>query len=235
MDMFWIIIFSFAVLVGLAIVIYMLPSDPAVRAKKKKDKEKKPHLTPDPVPADAGRDWKAIAERWEKHNQSLQGEVEKMKMDQKRAQQSLEERKSESKELLEKLALEKSWREKEQETLEKFKVHEKAFQGQISRTESDLEKEHSNRLRLERELQEIKIKYEQIIEEKRQLSIKTSSQQATIDSHTKELRELKYENSQLKEKREDIQWVAKSEFDELKKAFALKEQELARIKHTPNL
>ena len=36
--MFWIIIFSFVVLVGLAIVIYMLPSDPVVKAKKKKKK-----------------------------------------------------------------------------------------------------------------------------------------------------------------------------------------------------
>ena len=47
-----------------------------------------------------------------------------------------------------------------------------------------------------------------------------------------EIRELKSENSQLKEKREDIQWVAKSEFDDLKKAFAAKEQELARLKQT---
>ena len=93
-----------------------------------------------------------------------------------------------------------------------------------------MEKEHSNRLRLERELQEIKIKHEQILEEKRLLSIKASSQQTTLESNTKEIRELKSENARLKDKREDIQWVAKSEFDELKKAFAAKEQELARLK-----
>ena len=106
-----------------------------------------------------------------------------MKMDQKRAQQLADERKSEAKELVEKLALEKSWREKEQETLEKFKTMRRSYKDQIFRTESDLEKEHSNRLRLERELQEIKIKYEQILEEKRQLSIKASSQQTTLESN----------------------------------------------------
>jgi len=225
--MFWIIIFSFVVLITLAIVIYMLPSDPVVKAKKKK--EKKLVLAPEPVVVDT-KDWKSIAERWEKHNQSLQGEIEKLKMDQKKALASADDRKSESRDLVEKLALEKSWREKEQSTLEKFKLHEKDLKGQIHRTESDLEKEHSSRLRLERELQDIKIKHEQILEEKRLLSIKSSSQQTTLESNAKELRELKSENTKLKEKRADIQWVAKSEFEELKKAFAAKEQELARLK-----
>jgi len=231
--MFWMIIFGFVVLMALAIVIYMLPSDAPAKAAAKKKKEKKAAaLAPDPAAVDTSKDWKAIAERWEKHNQSLLGEIEKMKMDQKRNQQSVDERKSETKDLVEKLALEKSWREKEQETLEKFKAHEKSFKDQISRTENDLEKEHSNRLRLERELQEIKIKYEQIVEEKRQLFIKASSQQTTLDANARELRELKSANAELKEKREDIQWVAKSEFDELKKAFAAKEQEIARLKQS---
>jgi hypothetical protein len=228
--MFWIIVMGFVVLVALAIVIYMLPSDPAVKAKRKKEKEKRPVLTPDPSAIDTSKDWKSIAERWERQNHSLLGEIEKMKMDQKRAQQLADERKVETKDLVEKLALEKSWREKEQETLEKFKLHEKDYKDQIYRTEADLEKEHSNRLRLERELQDIKIKYEQVFEEKRQFSIKASSQQSTLESNAKEIRELKSENAQLKEKREDIQWVAKSEFDELKKIFIVKEQELARLK-----
>ena len=231
--MFWIIIWSFIVLVGLAVVIYMLPADPVVKAKRKKEKEKKMVMAPDPDAIDKSKDWKAIAERWEKHNQSLLGEIEKMKMDQKRAQQLIDERKLEAKDLVEKLALEKSWREKEQETLEKYKLHEKDFKEQIYRTEADLEKEHSNRLRLERELQEIKIKHEQVVEEKRQLSIKASSQQTTLESNAREIRELKYANSQLKEKREDVQWVTKGEFDDLKKVLAAKEQELLRLKQTP--
>jgi chromosome segregation ATPase len=228
--MFWIIMISFGVLIALAVVIYMLPSDPVVKAKKKKEKEKRPALIPDPAAVDTSKDWKSIAERWEKHNQSLLGEIEKMKMDHKTAQQSADESRSQARELTEKLSLEKSWREKEQETIEKFKHHEKDLKDQIYRTESDLEKEHSNRLRLERELQEIKIKHEQTIEEKRQLSIKASSQQTTLESNSKELRELRSENAQLKEKREDVQWVTKGEFDELKKAFAAKEEELVRLK-----
>ncbi len=229
--MFWIIIGSFIVLIGLAIAIYMLPSEEA-KAKKKKERsqERKPVLTPDPAALDTSKDWKAIATRWEKQNLALQGDVEKLKMEQKKAQQIVGECKAEAKDLLEKLALEKSWREKEQETLEKFKQHEKEFKDQIYRTEGDLEKEHSHRLRLERELQDIKIKYEQVLEEKRQFSIKASSQQTTLEANVKEIRELKSINAKLQEKREDIQWVAKSEFDELKRAYAAKEKELAQLK-----
>jgi predicted nuclease with TOPRIM domain len=230
--MFWIIILSFAVLIALAVMIYMLPTDPAVKAKRRKVKEKRPVLAPESAAIDTSKDWKSIAERWEKHNNSLQGEIEKMKMDRKRDLQMVDERESKARELVDKLALEKGWREKEQETIEKIKLHEKNLKDQIFRTESDLEKEHSKRLRLERELQDIKIKYDQIFEEKRQLSIKANTQQTTLESNTRELRELKSENAQLKEKRADIQWVAKSEFDELKKAFDAKEQELLRLKQS---
>ncbi|MDE1920165.1 MAG: hypothetical protein KGJ09_03760 [Candidatus Omnitrophica bacterium] len=226
--MFWIMIWCFVVLVVLGLVIYLLPADPAVRPKKKKEKERRP--VPAPGPATETRDWKSIAERWERHNQSLQGEIEKMKMDQRGFQKAVDEQKAQVKDLTEKLALEKSWREKEQDTLEKSKRHEKDLKDQIFRTEGDLEKEHSHRLRLERELQEIKIKHEQIIEEKRQLSVKVTSQQTTLQANAGEIRTLKAQCVQLKEKREDIQWVAKSEFDELKKAFAAKEQELTRLK-----
>jgi len=227
--MFWIIILSFAALMVLVIAVYLLPEQ---TAKAKKKNEKRQVTAADPTALDTSKDWKAIAERWEKQNQSLQGAIEKMKMGQKEALQQIDARKAEIKDLVEKLALEKSWREKEQGTLEKFKHHEKDFKDQIHRTESELEKEHSNRLRLERELQELKVKHDGILEEKRQLSIKAASQQTTLETNTRELKELKSENAALKEKREDIQWVAKSEFDELKKVLQSKEKALERLKES---
>jgi len=226
--MFWIIIFSFVVLMGLAIAIYLLPEQ---TAKAKKKKEKKAMLMAAAV-VDTSKDWKAIAERWEKHNQSLQGAIEKMNMDQKNVQLQIDGHKAQIKDMGEKLALEKSWREKEQMSLEKLKAHEKDFQSQISRTESELEKEHSHRMRLEREYQELKIKHDQIVEEKRQLSVKAASQQTTLEAATQEIKALKSDNTQLKEKRADIQWVAKSEFDQLKQLLQAKEKDLARLKES---
>ena len=115
--MFWIIIFSFVVFMGLAIAIYLLPEQTA-KAKKKKEKKA---AYGGPATVDTSKDWKAIAERWEKHNQSLQGAIEKMNMDQKNVQQQVDGYKAQIKDMGEKLALEKSWREKEQTSLEKFK------------------------------------------------------------------------------------------------------------------
>jgi len=183
----------------------------------KKKTKKKPALKVSPATPDTGKDWKSVAERWQKKNQSLQGELEKIKMEQGKVQQLIDEHKSQAKELAEKLALEKGWREKEQESLEKSRKYEKDLKDQVHRTENDLEKERSHRLRLEGELRYLKTMHEEILEEKRLLSIKAASQQTTLESNAREIRELKSENVRLKVKHEDVQWVAKSEFDKLKK------------------
>lgn len=220
--MFWIIMAGFAVLMAIAIIIYMMPSESSKPKKKKKE----------PVPASQEqlrlvpeKDWKAIAERWEKNNNALLGDLEKLKMQEKKLLKDAEETKGKYKEIVDKLALEKSWREKEQVNLDKSKGHEKDLKEQIIRTEKDLEREHSERLRLEREGQELKIKHDGAVEERRTLSTKAASLETTLTAAQKEIKELKVTNAQLKEKREDIQWVAKSAYDELK-------TELERLKKT---
>jgi chromosome segregation ATPase len=228
--MFWIIIVSFAVLMGLAIMIYLLPADASSKSKKKeKPKEKRPELIPDAATAKQ-KDWEAIAHRWEKQNNALLGDIEKLKMEQKKYTQDVEQQKVQNKDLVDKLTLEKSWREKEQVTLDKSKTHEKSLQDQIIRTEGDLEKEHSMRMRLERELQELKIKFDEVNEEKRQSVVKATSLETTLTQANKDLKDLKRENVELGRRREDIQWVAKSEYDELKKKLTDVEKELARLK-----
>ncbi len=228
--MFWIIILSFVVLMGLAIAIYLLPSD--APAKKKKEKERRPELIPDPAIVAKQKDWESIAHRWEKQNNGLLGDIEKLKGEQKKILQDLEAQKVQNKELVDKLSLEKSWREKEQVTLEKFKHHEKDFKDQIYRTEQEVEKEHSNRIRLERELQDLKIKHDEVSEEKRQATVKAMSLETSLNVANKELKELRAANAELSRRKEDVQWVAKSEFDSLKLLLQSKEQELARLKTT---
>ena len=220
--MFWIMMVSFAVLIGVAIMIYLMPSDAASK-KKKKDKEKEKEraeraaLIPDPLHPD--KDWKAIAERWEKNNNGLMGDLEKMKMRERAVIKESEQLKASQKELLDKLSLEKGWREKEQVNFDKVRHHEKDLKDQIIRTEKDLEAEHSQRLNLERDLQELRIKYDTLTEEKRNASTRAASLQVTVDGLIAQLKELRRDNEELKKKREDIQWVAKSEYDDLLRKF----------------
>jgi hypothetical protein len=225
--MFWIVVISFAVLVGVALAVYAMPPD--IRASRKK--ERRPEPLPQENPKD--KEWQAIAQRWEKHNIGLQGDIEKMKTEHKKALQDMDGQKTRNQELVEKLALEKGWREKEQGNLDKAKAHEKDLKEQIFRTEGDLEKEHTARMRAERDHQELKVKYEALMEEKRLLSTKAMSLETTVQQLSKETKDLKRDNENLSRKREDIQWVAKSEFEEVKKLLLAKEQEIVRLKNAP--
>ena len=199
-----------SVLLLIAVMIYKLPSDAAAKRKKEK---KVPLLVVEE------KDWKEIATRWEKKNNVLLGGVEKAAMTEKKLQKEIEGLKLQAKELLDKMALEKSWREKEEGNLGKSKSHEKGLKEQIAQTEKDLEREHSMRLQIERELQDIKIKFDQMQEEKRQATVNAASLSTTVKALQVEVKDLKRVNEQLKQKREDVQWVAKSEYDELLRKF----------------
>lgn len=216
--MIWIIFATLGVLLAIAVMIYMLPEDSA-RSRKKKEKKEQAHLSPDLAKSTPEKDWKAIAERWERNNNALLGDVEKLKMQEKKLLKDFDQLKAQNKEMADKLALEKSWREKEQVNLEKLRHHDQDLKEQVIRTEKDLEKEHSNRLRLERDHQDIKVKYEALLEEKRAATTKAMSLETTVKQLTQEVKDLRRDNEELKKKREDIQWVAKSEFDELQKRY----------------
>ena len=213
--MIWAIIASLVVLLIVAYMVYSLPEEIALNRKKKEKKER----VGVPVVVVDEKNWKEIAGRWEKNNNALLGDLEKIKQEEKKFLRNIEDEKKISADLKDKLALEKGWREKEQANLDKFKAHEKDLKDQIIRTEKDLEREHSNRLRLERELQELKVKYDAVSEEKRASSTKAMSLESTVSQMGKDLKALRIENEELKKKREDIQWVAKSEYDQLLKEF----------------
>ncbi len=222
--MLFVVIISFAVLVGVGLAIYAMP--PEAKSKKK---EKRPEPAAPVKPKD--KEWESIAHRWEKQNLSLQAEINSMKMAQKDLHEEISAEKAKAKEFVEKLTLEQGWRQKEQANQDKLKTHERDLKEQVGRTESDLEKEHATRLRAERDHQEVKVKYDALVEEKRQLSTKAMSMETTVTALSKEIRDLKRVNDELGRKREDIQWVAKSEFEEIKKLLLAKEQEIVRLRN----
>lgn len=208
--MMWIVIAVLVVLFSIAYMVYKLPTDKAPRKPKKEKVE---------IKKDDDKDWKEIASRWEKKNNSLLGDVEKLSMNEKKILREIDGYKSQLKEVMDKMALEKSWREKEQGNVEKIKAHEKDLKDQIMRTEKDLEKEHSTRLNMERELQELKIKFETVLEEKRVATTNAASLSTTVNQLQLQVKDLTKINAELKQRREDVQWVAKSEYDELLKKF----------------
>jgi hypothetical protein len=207
--MVWIIVVSLIVLLAVCYMIYSMPAE-----RRPKRKKKAP-----PAPPVADKDWEEIAKRWEKHNNALLADIEKQKFQERKNLQEMEGLKAIQKDLLDKLALEKGWREKEQVNLDKARAHEKELKDQIFRTEKDLEREHSARLRLERELQELKAKADVLSDEKRTSTTTAKSLEATVAQLSAELKQLRKQQDELKKQRADIQWVAKSEYDELLKKY----------------
>ena len=95
--------------------------------------------------------------------------------------------------------------------------------------QKDFEDEHSLRLRLEHEVQDLKRELDQANAERRNLSTKVLGLESTLKEHKKEVEELKRLNAKLKEKNEAVMWVAKSEYDQLESRLKEKEQELERL------
>lgn len=219
MSLIWIAVIGFMFLTALTIFIYQLPPD-------KTSKRKTP---PTPPPPNQQKDWESIARRWEKNITQLENQIEALKKERKTFLEKIEDDKKVIREQIEQLAREKNWREKETQAVEKVKNIDHELKDELKKAQKALEDEHSLKLKLDRELQDAKINLSKIKEEARALSVKLMAVEKESDVDKKELRELRRTNTELKKQREDIQWVAKSDYDEVKMKLKQAESELARL------
>ena len=219
MDLIWIGVAGFVILMSFAIVIYRIPADRLLKRKK----------APPPLPPVKEKDWEGIAKRWEKNNTFLMNDIEALKKDRKSFIDKLEDSQKIIREQAEQLSREKAWREKETQVMTKVKNVDHELKDEIKRSQNALNDEHSLRLRLERDLQEFKIKAGALSEIERSLTIKVMTLEKELELTTKEVRQLKNTNTELKKLKEDIQWVAKSDYDELAMKHKKVESELGRL------
>ena len=225
MELIWIGVIGFVVLMSFAIFIYTLPSEKMPKAKR----------APTPPPPVREKDWEGISKRWEKNNNQLLNEIESLKKERKEFFDKIEDSQKVIREQNEQLAREKAWREKETQVMNKVKNVDHELKDEIKKSQKDLDAEHSLRLRLERDLQELKIKASKLTEDERSLTLKAMTLEKELELTNKELRELKRTNTELKKQKEDIQWVAKSDYDELVMKFKKVESELGRLTRDQNL
>lgn len=217
MELIWVAIVGFVFLMGLALFIYQLPAE--------KLKRKRP-VVPAPVKE---MDWEAIAKRWEKNIAVLSNEVATLKKERRSFIDQLEDQKKIIQEQIEQLAREKAWREKETQVVEKVKNVDHELKEELRRTQNTLNEEHSLKLKVDIELQETKIALSKIKEEARALTVKLMALENENGNSLKELRELRRANAELKKQKEDVQWIAKSDYDELLMKFKKVDSELGRL------
>jgi hypothetical protein len=222
MELIWIAIIGFVALMGLAMFIYSLPAE---RFKRKR-------VTPPPPVKE--KDWEEISKRREKNNALLANEIESLKRERKTLLEQIEDGKKIVQEQLEQLAREKAWREKEGLMVEKVKNVDHELKEELRKAQNTLNEEHTVKLRLDIELQENEITIARFKEEVRAQSVRLLALEREAEANNKEIRELKRTNAELKKQREDIQWVAKTDYDLVMMRCRKLESEVSRMTRDQN-
>ncbi len=195
---------------GLLLVIVLLLPD--VIEKEKRGRQRTP-------PAPPPKDWQGSAERFEKR-------VKIMELEARTFQAQLREKDKQAEALAAALAgirkqfdQEKVWREKEEAALEKEKSQERALREDLLRTREALNTESTEKIRMEHELKDIRRVKEELSGANRGLSTRLMELERQLEAAVKELRQLRDENAQLRRKKEDTEWVAKSDYKQQESAL----------------
>ena len=184
----------------------------------------------DKVPLAPEKDWQAVSLKLERHIQALRKEIVEFQKKERVLSRDLTVQSEKYVKLQEKLAQERDWQKKEGEGVEKRTKEISALKTEARRLEHDLNVMHSDRLRLERELRESSREKEDLSTVRRDLELQVAKVRAENESLRKELKELKWENARLAEKKDAQSWVPKKDFEQVQASLHNTEKDLARLK-----
>ena len=210
-------IFFTAIILG---ILFIVPAN----SKKSRRKEKKA-LEPEEE-----KQWESVVDHLEKHIVTLRHQIAEQEKKQKIFEKDLAVEKAKNRHLQEKLAQEKGWREKEHTGIEKSQQDINQTKNDLLKAQREFGEEHSLRLRLDRQVAELKWDMDSLNNEKRALTAQVMSLEANLEHYKKELAELKKSHAKLTKETSEVSWVAKAEFDKLEILYKGKEKELERLK-----
>ncbi|MBF0569955.1 MAG: hypothetical protein HQL18_04200 [Candidatus Omnitrophica bacterium] len=201
----WLILgVSLAVVGGVVIVLLQMP-DPAEKKMKKKD-----GLPPEPP-----KDWQAIAERVEKRLKAAEASLQSVQNEIKQRDKRIADLSAESAGIKKQFEHEKVWRLKEEAEVEKEKKQERLIQTELQKTREEVAREATNRIKQEAELKELRQVREEQTAQVRKLSSTNMDLDRKLNEAVKELKGLREENIVLKKKKEDEEWVAKTDYKKI--------------------
>ena len=206
----------------LLLIIFLIPSPD----KNKQKRAKKEAQSKEPE-----KDWPVIVGKLEKQASSLRLEITSLEKKLKDTEKHLAVEGAKVKALQEKISQERQWLQKEEGLLDKQGKEVQQTKSDLLKAQEHLEKEHAIALRLDRELKDLKIEYDTLNNQRRAAEADNSQLKATVERSLNEIREIKKENAELKKKKEDTVWVAKSEYDALEEEWKQVKIELDRIKN----
>lgn len=211
------------IIAGIIGIVLLAPVDKMKRHRLARDSKDKAPIAPD-------KDWQAVSLKLDRHIQALRQEIQEYQKKARLLERDLTVGKEKYVKLQEKLAQERDWQKKEEQGLEKRAQETLALKTEARRLEHDLSVMHSDRLRLERELRESKSEQDAIHAVRRDLEMQVAKVNVENDSLRKELKELKWENMRLAEKKDAQSWIPKQDFEKLAETLQQTEKDLARLK-----
>ena len=205
----------------LLVVLFLTPTDKKKEKKKKKVEEGNPEQE---------KIFQETIARLEKHVESLRHQIQNLEKNDKLKDKQLAIETAKANKFQEKLSQERDWHNKEQEGLDKKTNEIDKLSEDLGKLQENFSKEHATLLRYEREMKELKEKNDVMNDQRRSAESESAQLKAKVENCLKEIRELKKENAELSKKKEDAQWIAKSEYDQVVKRLKEREKELEVIK-----
>lgn len=206
------------IFITLIVLFLMPPAGQDQKKKKAKAEEEIQH-----------KDWEAAARKLERHIYALRNDIAEFQKKERHGEKELTAAREENKKLKEKLELEDSWHKKEQDEIDKRAKDITHLKEGVRKAEQNLEREHSERLRFEREFKETKQAFEGSDSQRKAAELEIMGLKSQLKNFKEELTALKRENAELKRQKEDTTFVAKSDYDSLEKQLWAKEKEFDRV------
>ncbi|MCR4338120.1 MAG: hypothetical protein NUV91_09985 [Candidatus Omnitrophica bacterium] len=211
-------------MIGIFLIILLLAVLLFTPHERKEDSKKVPESS------DETKDWKATSLKLEKHIQALRQKNIDSEKHGKDLERELVIQQEKYQQLQEKLKVQKSWQEKEDAEFEKHKKEIFHLREVINQTESKLNEEHGERLRLDRRNRDVEQESATMKDVIRSLESEVAKLKAQADGYRQQIQELRSENAKLSKQHDDKVWVAKSEYQKLEGLYQESEKEINKLK-----
>jgi len=201
-------------------VVFLIPGE-------KKRKKKKGKVQEQPVVDE--KDWEQKISRLEKHTYSLRDQILDLQKGEKETEKQLMVERVKVKKFQEKLSQERQWHEKEQGSIDKKGRDFQELKVELIDIQESYSKAHSANLRFEHQVKELQDQLDLLNERRRAIEEENTQLTAKIKDDQQKMAQLKKENIQLKKKKEDVNWIAQTEYQRVEKLLKEKEKELDRV------
>jgi chromosome segregation ATPase len=220
-----IILVVFVVLLWILIEVVLLPN-----SEKKKKKIKK--VEQEQLPNILQSQWEEKISKFEhrlkvQHDKILQFEQKELQW-----QKDIVIEKAKTEKFHEKLLKEREWHEKENSMADKSTKELDRLKAELKKEQDQFSKEHLTMLRLNQDYTELRKSHDQVTEEKRLIELELRQFKTKYDDNRQEIAQLKKEVAILSQKKQDEEWVAKSDYIKLEQDLRRLNKELEQAKHT---